>query len=307
MMMRWRKLGLLYAPDGRTEWARSHAMLPTPLPISDDVIRLYVSHLDDRSVGRIGYLDVRLSDPTRPVAVAQRPVLDIGPPGTFDDNGVVPSCVAMTGRQLKMYYSGFQLQSKIPYTIFSSLVVSDDAGRTFNRLSGVPLLERIDGEPFFRAAPFVLQVDGTWRMWYIGGGRWTDDGKGKLLPEYSLRHTESQDGIAWRNPSVECLVPHGPEEIGFGRPFILRHNAKYRMWYSIRQRRGYRLGYAESADGLCWTRNDRRAGIGCSDAGWDSEMICYAAVVPAKDRWLMFYNGNGYGRTGVGVAVADAD
>jgi hypothetical protein len=31
-------------------------------------------------------------------------------------------------------------------------------------------------------------------------------------------------------------------------------------------------------------------------------MICYAAIVPSKGRWLMFYNGNGYGRTGVGVA-----
>jgi predicted GH43/DUF377 family glycosyl hydrolase len=303
--MRWRKLGLLYVPNGRSEWARSHAMIPTPLPISDDLIRLYVSHLDDQSVGRIGYLDVRLSDPIRPVAVAEEPVLDIGAPGAFDDNGVVPSCIVAVGEQLRLYYCGFQLQTRIPYTILSSVVTSHDAGCTFNRISDVPLLDRVDGELFFRAAPFVLEIDGTWRMWYIGGSGWTDDGKGKLLPMYSLRHTVSQDGLAWQNPSIECLVPHGPEEIGFGRPFILRHKSGYRMWYSVRRRNGYGLGYAESADGLSWTRNDGQVGVGCSDAGWDNEMICYAAVVPTNGKWLMFYNGNGYGRTGVGVAVAD--
>jgi predicted GH43/DUF377 family glycosyl hydrolase len=305
--MHWRKLGLLYVPDGRQAWARTHAMLPTPVSTSETVVRLYVAHLDDRSVGRVGYLDISLADPLRPTAVGAQPVLDIGAPGSFDDNGVVPSCVVTVEGRLNMYYSGYQLQTKIPYTIFSSLAVGDDAGRTFSRLSRAPLLDRTDENLFFRAAPFVLRVDGTWRMWYIGGSAWTADDHSKLLPSYSLWHTNSRDGIIWCNPSVECLVPQGPEEIGFGRPFILRHNGKYRMWYSIRRRQGYRLGYAESADGLGWTRRDALVGIGCSATGWDSEMICYAVVVPTKDRWLMFYNGNGYGRTGVGVAVAEPE
>ena len=305
--MRWRKLGLLYAPDGRSEWARTHAMIPTPLWLSGDVLRLYVSHLDEHSVGRIGYVDLRASDPTRPLAVAERPVLDIGSPGTFDDNGVVPCCMIRDTAGLRLYYSGFQKQTKIPYTIFSSVATGDASGAAFARASAAPLLDRTESELFFRAAPFVLHEDGRWRMWYIGGGGWTDDGKGKLLPRYSLRHTQSQDGLDWRDPSVECLTPNGPDEIGFGRPFILRQTSGYRMWYSIRKRNGYGLGYAESADGLGWVRKDEAAGIACSDKGWDSEMICYTAVVPADGKWLMFYNGNGYGRTGVGVAVADPD
>jgi hypothetical protein len=303
--MRWRKLGLVYVPDGHQAWARSHAMAPTPVVISDRVARLYVGHLDAQSVGRIGWLDVGLDDPTSPIAVAERPALDIGVAGAFDDNGVVPSCIVDAGGQLRLYYSGFQLQQKIPYTIFSSLATSNDGGRSFQRVSDVPLLDRIDGELFFRAAPFVLQDSDKWRMWFIGGGDWAEDESGKRLPRYSLRHTDSPDGVTWRNRSVECLVPRPPDEIGFGRPFIRRDAAGYRMWYSIRARSGYRLGYAESPDGLAWRRDDERAGIGCSTAGWDSEMICYAAIVPMPDRWLMFYNGNGYGRTGVGVAIAD--
>jgi hypothetical protein len=282
-------------------------MIPTPLRISDDIIRIYVAHLNAHSVGRVGYVDVAVSDPTRPLALAKDPVLNVGEPGTFDDNGVVPSCAIPVEGRLRMYYSGFQLQTKIPYTIFSSLATSDDQGRSFRRAARAPLLDRTDDELHFRAAPFVLQDGGKWRMWYIGGGGWTDDGHGKLIPLYSLRHTESGDGTRWRNSSVECLVPQEPEEVGFGRPFIVRGGVGYRMWYSVRKKSGYSLGYAESADGLRWTRKDGEVGIGRSSDGWDSEMICYAAVLPLKEKLIMFYNGNGYGRTGVGVALADAD
>jgi hypothetical protein len=206
-----------------------------------------------------------------------------------------------------MHYSGFQLQTKIPYTIFSSLATSDDHGRSFHRASRTPFLDRTDDELYFRAAPFVLRDGEKWRMWYIGGDGWTDDGHGKLIPLYSLRHAESDDGIRWGNASAECLVPDGPEEVGFGRPFIVRDGPRHRMWYSIRRKGGYSLGYAESPDGLRWIRKDSEVGIGRSADGWDSEMICYAAVVPLKDKWIMFYNGNGYGRTGVGVAELEAD
>lgn len=304
--MRWRKLGLLYAPDGRQEWAQSHAMIPTPLSLSDDILRIYCSHLDRDSVGRIGYLDVKPSEPTRLLKVAQSPVLDIGEPGAFDDNGVVPCCIVPTNGSFHLYYSGFQLQRKIPYTILSGIAVSESGAGPFRRALRVPVLDRTDGELFFRAVPFVMQEQGRWRMWYIGGDAWVH-ADGKALPTYSLRHLESDDGVRWTGRSTECLAPDRPDEIGFGRPFIIRDGPVYRMWYSVRRTSGYRIGYATSPDGLRWTRRDDEAGIACADSGWDSEMICFSAVVRAEDRWVMFYNGNGYGRTGVGVAVADPD
>lgn len=304
--MKWRKLGLVYAPNGAQAWAQTHAMLPTPLLLSEDRLRLYLAHADANTVGRIGYLDVSLSDPTRVIAVADRPVFDIGQPGTFDDNGVNPCCLVSASNSLRLYYSGYQLQRKITYTLFMGLAVSSGPDGPFQRASRVPLLDRTDKELFFRTAPCVLHDNGRWRMWYIGGGNWIESA-GKAYPLYSMRHIESDDGLVWSGEPVECLVPDRPEEIGFGRPYVIREGGTYRMWYSIRRVSGYRIGYATSPDGLQWTRRDDEAGIDCSDSGWDCEMICYAAVVPTKNNWFMFYNGNGYGRTGVGVAVLDAD
>lgn len=37
--------------------------------------------------------------------------------------------------------------------------------------------------------------------------------------------------------------------------------------------------------------------------GSDSEIVEYAHILKEEDRYLMFYNGNGYGATGTGLAT----
>ena len=49
-------------------------------------------------------------------------------------------------------------------------------------------------------------------------------------------------------------------------------------------------------------RRDSEAGI-ASSGDWDSEMQAYPAVFDNDGRRYMLYNGNGYGRTGIGWAV----
>ena len=63
------------------------------------------------------------------------------------------------------------------------------------------------------------------------------------------------------------------------------------------------MGYAESQDGLKWTRMDDRAGIDVSSQGWDSTMVCYPNIVSVDGVPHMFYNGNGHGTSGFGYAV----
>ena len=85
---------------------------------------------------------------------------------------------------------------------------------------------------------------------------------------------------------------------------MLKEKGLYRMWYCYRGA-SYRIGYAESADGLDWTRMDARAGIDLAPEGWDSEMLAYPFVFDHAGRRYLFYNGNGYGRSGLGWAVLD--
>ncbi len=65
----------------------------------------------------------------------------------------------------------------------------------------------------------------------------------------------------------------------------------------------YRLGYAESLDGIKWERLDDRVGIGLSNSGWDSLMMEYASSYVFKGNRYLVYNGNGFGESGFGYAV----
>jgi hypothetical protein len=74
------------------------------------------------------------------------------------------------------------------------------------------------------------------------------------------------------------------------------------MWFSHKGK-DYRIGYAESKDGLSWTRKDHEVGIDVTPGSFDSEMIEYGDVFIHQGRKYMFYNGNEYGKFGIGLAV----
>ncbi|HET9768119.1 MAG TPA: glucosyl hydrolase [Thermoanaerobaculia bacterium] len=304
---RWEKLGRVWVPNqvaaGERAWARTHAALPTTTMLDEERIRVYVACLDEAKVGRIGYVDVAARDPREVLAVSERPVLDVGAPGTFDDNGVNPLWLLSHEGRLYLYYVGWQLGTRVRYYLFAGLASSDDGGASFQRVSQAPLLDRGDGELFVRTAPCVRREGDLWKMWYIGGDSWVE-GRGKRLPRYGLRYLESDDPCRWGRPGKLVMDVRGGDEHGFGRPFVVKEGDRYRMWYSVRTiSAGYRLGYAESPDGLAWERMDDAVGIAPSPAGWDSEMVCYSFLQSTRYGTYLFYNGNDYGATGFGVAV----
>jgi predicted GH43/DUF377 family glycosyl hydrolase len=304
--MNWEKKGLIYCPGPMDGWRSSYASIPTPYQPNDEIIRIYCAFRAGDNVSRIGYVDVCAQNPSQVLSVSPQPVLDIGAPGMFDDNGVLPSSIVDCKGRLYLYYSGFQLGTDVPYTIFSGLAVSDDNGDSFQRIQQTPVVGRNEEDIFFRAAPHVMYEDGIWKMWYIGGNSWTLH-KGKPLPVYSIKYMESPDGICWDANGHICMSPQGDDEHGFGRPFVIREENRYGMYYSIRTfSKGYRLGYAQSPNGISWVRDDAQINLDISPGQWDSETLCYSALMRREDKYYLFYNGNHYGQTGFGYAEAVA-
>lgn len=308
--MRWRKLGIVYRPDGSQPWAGSHAMIPTPLRLSDSIIRVFITCCDDLGIGRPGYVDVLASDPTRVISVSEEPLLDIGKPGTFDENGILCCSVIDAGDGIwNMYYVGFELGTKIRYRLLTGLAQSRDGGRTFARIGRTPILERSDKELFFRGGPFCLKEKGCYRLWYVAGSTWIDI-DGKAMPVYDIRYAESNDGIHWPSEGIVQIPITEPDEHGFGRPYVIpKPGGGYRMFYSVRRKslRAYRLGYAESQDGHVWQRMDNRLNLNITPGSFDSDAIMYAAPIQIDNRLYVFYNGNDFGRDGFAVAVLEEE
>jgi hypothetical protein len=140
----------------------------------------------------------------------------------------------------------------------------------------------------------------------VSGTGWLTAEDGKPSPRYHIKYAESADGVHWTRDGRVCIDYASREEHAFGRPCVVRDGNGYIMWYSYRgSGHSYRIGCAESLDGLTWTRRDNEAGLDPSADGWDSEMMAYPVVLRHRERAVMLYNGNGYGRTGIGLAVSD--
>jgi predicted GH43/DUF377 family glycosyl hydrolase len=303
--MKWNKQGRIYVPDGKNAWAKKYAFPPTPHFLNSEVIRIYVAFCDENTVGRIGYVDVSADNPAEVIRVSDEPVLDIGKPGAFDENGILPTSIVAVDNKLYLYYVGYQLGQKLRYYQFEGLAISTDGGNSFTRAQRVPVTDRSDQELVNRTSAFVRRRAGVFQMWYVGGSEWTIV-DGKPLPVYNIKYLESADGINWPAAGRVCIDYESEDEHAFGKPFVFEHAGRHRMFYSVRTRsKGYRIGYAESVDGHDWIRKDDEVGIDVSTSGWDSQMIAYACVVQHKDKFYLFYNGNNCGETGFGYAVLE--
>jgi hypothetical protein len=300
--VRWRKTGLLFAPDGRLGWMRTHAALPTAMHRGGDVFDVFFGARDDAQRSSIGHLVAELGDTPRVLEIDSDPVLGPGQLGCFDDSGSMPSWMTTVGQDRYLYYIGWNRGVTVPFRNSAGLAVSRNGGE-FKRYSTGPVLDRSIHEPQFATNPCVMKVGDVWRMWYISCVGW-EAVDGNPRHRYHLKYVESMNGVDWRPSGQVAIDFSSPEEYAISRPCVVRDGAKWRMWYSYRGV-AYRIGYAESDDGIAWRRRDDAVGIDVSKEGWDSQMIEYPFVFNHKGRSYMLYNGNGYGRTGFGLAVLE--
>lgn len=312
-LMKWTKKGLIFAPIGERDWMRSHASLPVADAASGDggALRIYFGTRDALGRSQTSFIEVEEERPEKILYVHDKPLLALGEAGTFDDSGVMPSWLVSHNGRKYLYYIGWNPQVTVSYRLAIGLAVSDDGGRSFQKVSEGPICDRSFDEPYFNTAPCVLLDGGTWRMWYVSCTGW-ETIEGHPEPLYHVKYAESSDGVRWRKTGRVC-IDYDERTGAIGRPCVFKDGETYRMIFSYRGVRGYRtnpdasyrFGYAESADGLHWTRRDEEAGIGRSETGWDSEMVEYCYLWKGAGRTLLFYNGNGFGKTGIGYAALE--
>jgi predicted GH43/DUF377 family glycosyl hydrolase len=301
-VQRWEKLGLVFAPSGDRPWLRSHASLPTALHLAGDRYRVYFASRDERNRSHVAFVELELGDPAGTVELSERPVLEPGPLGFFDDHGVYPASLVQADGRLLLYYVGWNPSATAP-VFYSSigLAVSDDGGLTFSRLSRAPILGRDEHDPCLVTSPCVVLDDTSWHMWYVSGIRWEQAGN-EVHSYYEVKHAASDDGVSWRRED-RAAIPLAGGERNIARPSVLRAADRWRMWYSRNSGNGYRLGYAESRDGERWQRLDDEVDLPPSPSGWDSAAIAYPHVFVHGGRTYMLYNGNRFGRDGFGLAI----
>tara|TARA_B110001454_G_scaffold161357_1_gene150805 strand:+ start:274 stop:1182 length:909 start_codon:yes stop_codon:yes gene_type:complete len=302
-MSTWIKKGLIFKINKKKKWMRTHSALPFADKISKDVFRIYFSSRDIKNKASIGFVEINIRNPKKIIQLSEEPVLTPGCTGSFDDSGVLNSCVVTKKNKKFLFYTGWNNTDNVPFRWSIGLAISTDGGKNFKKYSEGPILDRNYIDPYFIASPTVIIEKGLWKMWYLSGKKWALNDECKWEAPYQIKYAESEDGINWKRSGIVSIKLLNNEK-GIGRTTVLKERGIYKMWYpySINQ---YRIGYAESKNGKEWIRMDQKSGITVSKSGWDSNAIEYPCVFVHDKRKYMLYNGNNFGKSGFGIAVMD--
>jgi hypothetical protein len=313
--MNWRKLGRIFDPTqhrlplGCVQFAQSPQAL-----VFDDFVRVYFSTraLDgNKYISHIAFAEFDRTM-SRVLRVSDRPVIDLGGLGCFDEHGIFPMNVLRHQGLVYGYTCGWNRRVSVSVDTAVGLAISRDSGLTFQRFGDGPVLTASVNEPCLVGDGFVKVFDGAFHMWYIFGTGWRRYA-GALAPDrtYKIGHATSDDGINWRKEEARQIIGDalGPEE-SQALPTVVAIDGDFHLFFCYRESfdfrstpgRGYRIGHATSQDLVNWQRDDDSLRLEGTPGDWDGTMQCYPHAFELDGRTLLLYNGNEFGRYGFGLA-----
>lgn len=304
--MEWEKKGLIYSCDFFETGYAQDAFIDI---LDDKTWRIYYSARTKDVVSLPFFIDVEAGNPQNILNIPNKPITLPGAAGTFDETGITMTSIVQVGDVKYLYYCGWNKRVTVPYALSIGLMVVKDNGTVYEKMFDGPIMDRSKFNPIAVSAPFVIFDEGFFKMWYITFTKWKVY-NGRMEPTFVIKYATSYNGIDWKTSNKVCFDSTYDGE-SFARPWVLKDNGKYTMWFSTRGPVGYReqggqhymVEYAESLDGENWERTQDKVAINKSESGWDSEMIAYASVIKHNDIYYMLYNGNNFGKTGFGYAI----
>jgi predicted GH43/DUF377 family glycosyl hydrolase len=312
--MKWQKKGKIFTPGEQgLDWIQRRTQVPNAL-VFDNFVRVFFSCRgkvgnDGLDVARPAFVDFeRKTFPNKIIRISEKPILDLGQLGTFDEFGIMPSLVVKIDSQYHLYYVGWKRLLSVPYDMAVGCATSQD-GENFSKVGDGPVLGACISEPFLQGAVAgAVVLDSRIILFYTTGVKWLPNGDNKGEPIYKITRATTRNGIHFERDGVHCIESVIENEAQ-GAPTVFHLNNRWHMYFSYRHGfdfrnalRGYRMGYAYSDDLENWVRNDSQAGITISDSGFDSEMICYPHIFELDGKILMLYCGNDFGEDGFGLA-----
>ena len=222
-------------------------------------------------------------------------LLTEGAPGQFDDSGAMVCCVASDNSRLEMYYIGWNVGIRVPFR--NAIGLATLTGGRWVKASG-PVLDRSTYDPCFTASCWVMPE--PWRMWYTTCTSWDYMPDQWMRHRYHIAYAETTSSHRW-NPTGLVAIPHTGDDYAISRPCVWQDGC-YHMLYSYRGDE-YRIGYAQSVDGVHWERQDETIEVERSD--FDDRAQCYPMTFEYDGQRYLLWNGNDYGHTGFAIGVQD--
>ena len=286
---------------------KRHSQVPVVDTNNDGFWRIYYSTRLGEDKSKPMYVDI---DPINKNIINEstHTILDLGDYGYFDWAGVMPTEIITVGDKKYLYYIGWSNRVDVPYHNNLGLAISNDGGNTYTKISKGPIFSTSKDEPGYIGTISILKIDNIYMGWYLSCRKW-ELIDSIMEPFYDIKLAISKNGINW-SPTNKTCVELRKNEGGISQASVIKENGVFKMWYSYRNKSDYRLnkdnsyriGMSISKDGYNWERTED-VNLDISESGWDDTMVCYPYVIKHNNKKIMFYNGNGFGKTGFGYCI----
>lgn len=207
--------------------------------VTGGLYRMWYTGVDVSGTNRIGY--ATSADGVTWNRHPGNPVLDLGPPGSFDDQEVMHPAVLFDGALYRMWYNGHDGETQ------RILYAASPDGITWARFTSHPMLEPgVDGSwDDAELGPLcVLRSSRMVHLWYTG---WNQAG------QYAIGHATSNDGIVWqKSVAFNPVLRPGPagswDDNMVGVPAVILEGGTFRMWYGGSDGTFFQTGLATSTN-----------------------------------------------------------
>lgn len=300
---------LLASPgDFNEPWINHHLQAPNSLVVGDKVRIFFSTRLKDSEgfTSLPGFFDLLMTDYEKITSHSSSPALDLGQLGSFDRHGVYPSSVIHSRGRYIMAYGGWSRPIAPRFDVSIGIAESLD-GEKFSRLYQGPVIGKSPRSSFIQASPKIREFDDLYHIFYIAGESWASNGQ-RYEPRYLIRHAVSSDLRHWELSDAPIIPQTVPLE-SQASPDVFDFEGKFYMVFCFRSQTeyftgagAYKFGMASSSDLISWDRDDSLLIEDEYRQAWESEMRAYPNMLETNGHYTLFYNGNGVGETGIGMA-----
>jgi predicted GH43/DUF377 family glycosyl hydrolase len=273
--------------------------------------------------------------PTLWLKYSGNPVIAPGPAGAFDSRAVFSSSVLRADGKYFLYYTGDSGSG-----VCIGLATSYD-GRTFLKYAANPIINSGANASVLRDGVnfkmWYVGPNGACLATSDDGRVWTEYASNPVLWNYQppgwdatilsinvlldadvykmwyaasdggivrIGHATSSDGVRWTKYAETPVLSEDAswESAGLRSPCVLRVSGEYQMWYSASDDRSNRICYANSTDGINWTKSPQNPLMPASSPWETPHNLCPAVLYDGRDYRLWYTGANSAWRAQIGEA-----
>ena len=302
----WTKISHLSLPHDTLTWSKSYMQTPVPYFYEGKLFVFYGTR-NKENISSISWVELDYKNNFKIINSPKKPLLSKGSIGNFDDSGVIPSSIIKIKNKTLLYYMGWSKGGNVVTNNAGGVAEINFKNMTSKKIFNGPILDRSKEEPYYCAVPRVYKINSKYFMYYLGVNEWLGKEQSKDAV-YEMRIATSNDGINWNRNNSKAIPLKNTE--GGQYPFsIIKNEKKFYGFYSSRkkfdyrsnEKNAYKIYLAESSNGLDW-KNSKRITLNGNLKNKDTIMQAYPSVIKLQKDFILFYNGNNFGKHGIEIA-----